>query len=71
MIQLGSDVEQMRGVAEEPDSDFTLKVELRRSADGFGMRYDREEERGKDDVKAFGFSTKRMELLFAEVFRRL
>lgn len=59
MIQLGSDVEQMRGVAEEPDSDFTLKVELRRSVDGFGMRYDREEERGKDDVKAFGFSSQK------------
>ena len=49
MIWLRSDVEQMRGVAREPDSGFTLKLELRRSVDGFGMRYDREEERGRKD----------------------
>lgn len=59
MIQLRSDVEQMRGVAKEPDSGFTLKLELRRSVDGFGMRYDREEERGKDDVEAFCFSSQK------------
>ena len=46
MIQLRSDVEEMRGVKKEPDSGFTLKVQLRKSVDGFGMRYDRDEERG-------------------------
>ena len=57
VIQLRSDMEEMRGVKKEPDSGFTLKVQLRKSVDGFGMRYDRDDERGQDNVKAFGFGS--------------
>ena len=70
MIQLRSDLEQMRGCEKEPDSGFTLKVELRIDVDRFGVGYERERE-ARMIPRLLASAAGRMELPFAEMFCRL